>query len=149
MQNVNKKIGILLATFNGERFLEAQLDSLLSQTHENILIIIRDDQSTDGTCSILRSYEGEYPDKIKVLNVEQVTLGASGNFSVLIAYAINLQIELKLDYFAFCDQDDIWDSKKLEKQLVSMISLESESTTKKGLPFLIHCDLEVVNEKAE
>ena len=149
MQSVNKKIGILLATFNGERFLEAQLDSLLSQTHENILIIIRDDQSTDGTCSILRSYEGEYPDKIKVLNVDQVTLGASGNFSVLIAYAINLQIELKLDYFAFCDQDDIWDSKKLEKQLVSMISLESESTTKKGLPFLIHCDLEVVNEKAE
>ena len=149
MQNVNKKIGILVATFNGEIFLGAQLDSLLNQTHKNILILIRDDRSTDRTCSILRSYEENYPDKIKVVDAEQGTLGASGNFSFLLAYGINFQIEFKIDYFAFCDQDDIWDSKKLEKQLESMISIESESTTEKSLPVLIHSDLEVVNEKAE
>ena len=149
MPNVHKKIGILLATYNGELFLKAQLDSLLSQTHKNIFIIIRDDQSTDRTCNILRSYEDKYSDKIKVVDAEQSTLGASGNFSFLLSYGINFQIEFKLDYFAFCDQDDIWDSKNLEKQLESMISLESESTAKKSLPLLIHSDLEVVNEKAE
>ena len=149
MQNANKKIGILVATFNGETFLGAQLDSLLNQTHKNILILIRDDRSTDRTCSILRSYEDNYPDKIKVVDAEQGTLGARGNFSFLLTYGINFQIEFKIDYFAFCDQDDIWDSKKLEKQLGSMISIESESKTKKSLPVLIHSDLEVVNEKAE
>ena len=149
MQNANKKIGILVATFNGETFLGAQLDSLLNQTHKNILILIRDDRSTDRTCSILRSYEDNYPDKIKVVDAEQGTLGARGNFSFLLTYGINSQIEFKIDYFAFCDQDDIWDSKKLEKQLGSMISIESESKTKKSLPVLIHSDLEVVNEKAE
>lgn len=149
MQNINKKIGILLATYNGEFFLKEQLDSLLSQTHRNIFIIIRDDQSTDQTYSIVKSYEDKYPDKIKVVNAEQGTLGASGNFSFLLTYGINYQSEFQLDYFAFCDQDDIWDSKKLEKQLESMISLESESVTKKGIPLLIHSDLEVVNENAE
>ena len=149
MENANKKIGILLATYNGELFLEAQLDSLLSQTHKNFLVIIRDDQSTDQTCSILSSYERNYPDKIKIVNANQANLGASGNFSFLVAYGINSQIEFQLDYFTFCDQDDIWDSKKLEKQLEFMISLESKFATKKSLPLLIHSDLEVVNEKAE
>ena len=108
MRNANKKIGILLATYNGELYLEAQLNSLLSQTNRNFLVIIRDDQSTDSTRTILEIFRKNHPDKIKILDSEHSNLGASENFSFLVSYGVRFQTEFELDYFAFCEQEDIW-----------------------------------------
>ena len=149
MRNANKKIGILLATYNGELYLEAQLNSLLGQTHRNFLVIIRDDQSTDSTRAILEIFRKNHPDKIKILDSEHSNLGASRNFSFLVSYGVRFQTEFELDYFAFCDQDDIWHSEKIEKQLIFMTALESQFQVEKNLPVLVHSDLEVVNEKAQ
>ena len=54
-------ISVLLATFNGEKFLKEQIDSLLEQTYKDFKIIIRDDGSTDSTNEIIESYAVKYP----------------------------------------------------------------------------------------
>ena len=56
IERASTRVAILLSTYNGERFLEQQLDSLLAQSHDNFIIVLRDDCSTDSTPSILQRY---------------------------------------------------------------------------------------------
>ena len=58
---------ILLATYNGERFLREQLDSLFMQTYDDFKIIAHDDGSTDGTLEILKEYQEKFPGKLKII----------------------------------------------------------------------------------
>ena len=69
LNNLNKAgmIAILMSTYNGERYLREQIDSLLSQTNKDWILYIRDDGSTDGTVLIVKEYEREYPYKIVLL----------------------------------------------------------------------------------
>ena len=129
-------ISILLSTYNGEKYLKKQLDSLLSQTYTNIKIIARDDGSSDDTLNILKSYDIEL---VKSNN----NLGVKKSFSVLLDYAF---INTKSDYFMFCDQDDIWKNDKIEKTLRKMKELELTYST---LPLLVHTNLEVVDENLQ
>lgn len=57
-------IAVLMATYNGEDYLEEQLESLLSQTCQDFVIYISDDHSTDSTCKIIEDYQKQYPTKI-------------------------------------------------------------------------------------
>lgn len=101
------KVNILLSTYNGEKYLSAQLDSLLAQTYKNITIYVRDDGSRDCTCDILKYYEQK--ELIFVLNNnEHRNLGYMESFWTL------LKESGKADYYAFCDQDDIWLPNKVE-----------------------------------
>lgn len=127
-------IDILLATYNGEAFLAAQLDSLLSQTYPHIHIIIRDDGSTDGTHAIIRAYQRRFPERIEVV-LDGENLGPKGNFSQLMALS-------KSPYALFCDQDDVWKKDKVEKCLKLMQERE-----KPGEPLLVHTDLCVVDRE--
>ena len=128
------KIVILLSTYNGEKYLKEQLDSIFSQSYKNFEIIARDDGSNDETINILKSYN------IKILDTDK-NLGAKLSFSTLLNYAVK---NTDADYFMFCDQDDIWKSDKIEKTIATMKELEKENL---GLPLLVHTDLEVVDEK--
>ena len=105
------KINILLSAYNGEAYLEEQLDSIFHQTFQNFTLYIRDDASTDGTVSLLKSYLEKHPDyAAKTILLSEDTsknLGYIGSFWTLLANS------KPADYYAFCDQDDVWLPDKL------------------------------------
>lgn len=112
--NDGDRVAILLSTYNGERFLGEQLESLIRQTHKNWIIYASDDGSTDATRTILRRYQKKLGrDRLIILQGPQQ--GFAKNFMSLVN---NRSIEA--DYFAFCDQDDIWFDSKLEVSLAHL-----------------------------
>ena len=127
--NDNIQIDILLATYNGEKYLKCQLDSILNQTHKNIRLLINDDCSTDNTRAILKEYE-EKDNRIKVKYNEK-NLGYVKNFEDLLK-----RVENK--YFALSDQDDFWKEEKIEKSLNKLLEEDAD---------LVFTDLEPVDEK--
>ena len=98
------RIEILLSTHDGERFLAEQLDSLLEQTLGGVEILARDDGSTDGTRAMLDGYRRS--GRLRWYGGER--LGAARSFWRLLGDSG------EADYYAFCDQDDVWDADKLE-----------------------------------
>ena len=127
------KIYILLSTYNGEKYLKAQLDSLSSQTYKNFKLIARDDGSSDKTLEILKSYDIE-------LLPSNENLGVKSSFETLLKYAFE---NSDADYFMFCDQDDVWNQDKVKLTLQKMYEMEK---LYKNTPILVHTDLEVVDE---
>jgi glycosyltransferase involved in cell wall biosynthesis len=95
-----------VTTFNGEKFLEKQLDSLCAQTYPNLEIIIVDDCSTDSTISILKRYAAEYP--FITLHLNEYNLGYIKNFEKGCLLA-------KGELISLCDQDDYWLPDKIKK----------------------------------
>ncbi|WP_264566689.1 glycosyltransferase family 2 protein [Flavobacterium sp. N3904] len=105
---IKDKILILLSTYNGENYLEEQLDSLCTQEGVEIHYLIRDDGSTDSTQDILKAFSS------KNLTAELIfgkNIGCINSFTELLKLAGNYTHSF--DYFAFCDQDDIWLKNKL------------------------------------
>lgn len=100
------KLAILMSTYNGEKYLSKQLESIAEQSViDNITLYIRDDGSTDATYKIIE----EWSKKIQIHLIKGKNVGPSKSFWELLTLR-----EIEADYFAFCDQDDIWDSDKLE-----------------------------------
>jgi glycosyltransferase involved in cell wall biosynthesis len=100
-------VAVLLCTFNGARFLGEQLDSLEAQTHQNWVVIASDDGSSDQTLDILQQYQTKWPaGKLTIRNGPQK--GFCQNF-----LSLTCDPQIKADYYAFCDQDDVWLSEKL------------------------------------
>lgn len=97
---MSARVNVLLATYNGGRFLRDQLDSVSSQAHAPYRVTVRDDGSTDATLSILSEWAAGRP-KVSVSGGPR--LGAARSFLTLLADA-----DESCDYFAFCDQDDVW-----------------------------------------
>lgn len=104
---------ILMSTFNGEKYLPEQLDSIISQNDVNIKLLIRDDGSTDSTMSILKDYKAKYPDKIDIESGSNI--GWKKSFFHLVKLAAKDYSSFM--YFAFSDQDDIWKPNKLKRAL--------------------------------
>jgi len=142
------KIAILLSTYNGTKYLEEQLDSILNQTYSNYVIVARDDGSDDDTIQLLNKYAKKFTDKIHLLEQDLLNLGASDSFSYLIEYVLENKQSLGLEsaYMMFCDQDDIWSLEKIDKQIDEMIKVEKHQTGTKPIPVLIHSNLRVVSE---
>ena len=137
--NLEKEVVILLATYNGEKYISHQIDSILRQTHTNWKIIIHDDKSTDKTVDLLETYANKYPDKIQFVN-DKIGFGNSlKNFSFLLDQA-------DAEFIMFCDQDDVWHEDKIERSLVKM---KEAQALEPGLPLLVHTDLCVVNAELE
>ena len=126
-----------MATYNGEKFVEQQIKSIILQSYKDWKLIIRDDNSSDRTKDILLKYVNRYPDKIKILDDNDHNLGIVGNFERLLQSSTS-------EYICFCDQDDVWLSNKLEVTLDKMKILESKAP---GAPILVHTDMEVVDVK--
>lgn len=133
-------IDILMATYNGERYLEEQIDSILQQSFKDWRLVVRDDCSQDKTKEILRNYQNEYPDKIIVIEGKNSSGGAMQNFFKLLEYASS-------DYVMFADQDDVWLTDKVVLTLKKMQELEGIYGTE--FPLLVHTDLSVVDANLE
>ena len=101
-------ISVVMTTYNGEKFLTQQLDSLLAQSYPLFEIIICDDNSTDSTLTILKSYEEKSDINISVFCNEE-NIGYVKNFQKSISHCNG-------DYLVFCDQDDIWLPNKIATQ---------------------------------
>ena len=129
-------IDILVAVYNGEKYLKEQLNSLINQTYKDINIIIRDDGSTDNSLDIIKEFKFEHPEKTTLIKGNP-TKSAKNNFFELLNHA-------KSDYIMFCDHDDIWLENKVELTLAKM--QETEETYGNSIPVLCHTDLKVVDK---
>lgn len=130
-------IDIVLATYNGGRYIRPQIDSILAQTCAEWRLMIRDDGSSDDTVSICQDYTARHPERIRLLADKRGRLNVSGNFSELLGQSQG-------KYIMFCDQDDIWLPEKIEKTLAAMRAMEDEYGA--SVPALAHTDSQVVDE---
>jgi glycosyltransferase involved in cell wall biosynthesis len=130
-------IEILMAVYNGEQYIAAQLQSIVDQTYENWQLKIRDDGSTDKSMDIVGKYVEDYPNKIIIIQDKQHNLGSCNNFFELLKHT-------ESEYVMFADQDDVWDKDKIEKTLSAFLELEYKFG--KTTPLLLHTDLKVVDE---
>lgn len=137
-------VDVLLATFNGARYLEKQLDSILAQTHQNFRLLVSDDGSTDATLNILESYRTRFGHRMVILPYAGRGRGVTRNFENLMLAS---QQEGLAEWAAFADQDDVWLPHKLEVLLREMAALERAIGSEK--PCLVHSDLTVVDENLE
>ncbi|RPH28131.1 glycosyltransferase family 2 protein [Buttiauxella warmboldiae] len=125
-------IAVLMSTYNGQLYLEQQIDSLLKQTQNNFTLYIRDDGSTDDTVKIIENYVDKFHNVVFLK--DSINLGAAGSF-------LSLQNEVDADYYFFCDQDDVWLPNKIEDTLKSF---EGKDESK---PIIAHTDLIIVDER--
>ncbi len=133
------KISVTICTYNGEKYLESQLESIVNQSRKPDQIVISDDNSKDSTWSIIMQWKQKYPLLIECYRQDK-NLGLNKNFDFVLSKATG-------DYIAISDQDDIWYANKLEtleKQSNRypdvMLFHHSEDTlgqteTKNSLPF--------------
>ena len=128
MKNQKEQIDILLATYNGEKYLSELIDSILSQTYKNIRLIISDDCSKDNTREILDKYKKE--DSRVIVYKQEQNQGYVKNFEFLLK-------KVESDYYMLADQDDVWLPEKVEK---SLQKLKAENAD------LVFGDLEVVDQ---
>lgn len=110
------KVCVLISTYNGERFLEEQIASIIAQKGVEVDILVRDDGSSDMTCSLLERWQKE--GKLKWYKGEN--LGFARSFMNLLKTASGY------DYYAFCDQDDIWLEDKLQRAVTALEKIEDK-----------------------
>jgi glycosyltransferase involved in cell wall biosynthesis len=122
-------VTVCLATFNGERYLRQQIDSILGQENVDVKLIVGDDGSSDATLSILNQYF-ENGQISEVFGFERK--GISNNFSSLLKHCATSS------FVAFADQDDIWDRNKLS-ELVGLLSQD--------VPSVAFCNRRLIDEK--
>ena len=101
-------VAVLMSTYNGEKYIREQIDSIFNQDNVEVKLFVRDDGSTDGTVGILREYAQKFPVEI-ILDGENVRPGES--FMRLVYMYANTP---GIEYYAFADQDDIWLPKKID-----------------------------------
>lgn len=128
-----EKVIVLLSTYNGERYLVEQLQSLVAQKDVSSEILVRDDGSKDSTTRIL----DEWQEKGLLSWYNSVNLGPGKSFIDL------LQNAAPGNYYAFCDQDDVWMPEKLRLTMDKMKCVELANP---GKPVIIHTDMHVVDE---
>lgn len=125
------KITVLLSTYNGERYLKEQLNSVLKQKNVQVNVLVRDDGSTDNTIRILNEYDDKFHNFTYYKNKN---LGPAFSFLDLVIHAPDS------DYYAFCDQDDVWDEDKLFCAIEKLKGLDSDK------PNLYYSNLRIVDE---
>jgi glycosyltransferase involved in cell wall biosynthesis len=121
----NKLVSIAMATYNGEKFLKEQLDSIYNQTYKNIEVIVCDDFSKDSTVKILEEYRKNYGLKYFI---NDINLGFVKNFEKAISLCTG-------EFIALSDQDDVWLPNKIEVLLDEI-----------GDNYLIHSDALLIDE---
>lgn len=131
-------IAICLASYNGEKYIAEQLESIFTQSYQYFKLYIADDRSTDNTVSIIKTFQERFVDRID-FTINDIQLGVVKNFETLLSHC-------EEEYITFSDQDDIWESDKLTLQIKAIMQLEKESVTK---ACLVHSDLSMMDENAK
>ena len=109
--NTNKTVSVIMATYNGEKYLREQIDSILNQTYPIHELIIQDDCSKDSTPQIAQEYADRYP-QVKFFRNPQ-NMGLNENFKTAAMHTTG-------DLVAISDQDDVWYADKIEKQVAAI-----------------------------
>lgn len=138
MEKIMKTVNVLMSTYNGERFLREQIDSILAQQNVKVHLIIRDDGSTDSTCKILREYEKN--ENVQII-YGKTNLGPANAFMTLL-YNADLA-----DYYAFADQDDIWLGDKLISTIHKMEREKEDDKNSVDVKLLGVCNQLLIDEK--
>ena len=125
---MNTLISVAMATYNGEKYIKEQLDSIYTQTYKNFEVIVVDDVSSDDTVLILEEYKREYG---LIYFVNDVNMGVTKNFEKAISICSG-------DYIALVDQDDVWLPNKLEVLYKNI-----------GDYSLIYSNAEIINDNGE
>lgn len=99
-----KKVAVLLSSYNGEKYIEEQIESVLQQDGVDVTLFIRDDGSSDGTLDILEQLKSN----------DRCRIYLETNVGVVKSFFELLNKAKEFDYYAFCDQDDVWDLDKLK-----------------------------------
>lgn len=128
-------IDIIMPTYNGAKYIEVLLDSLLAQTFTDWHLMVRDDHSTDNTVEIVQAYAAKHAGKITLLQDDLGNIGINNNFSTLMEAS-------KAPYVCFCDQDDQWMHDKLEATFTKMKELENGNPEQ---PCLAYSNLKMVD----
>ena len=129
-------VQVLLATFNGARYLEAQLRSIFAQDWPEFSVVASDDGSSDETLRILKQYQRQQAGRMEILPAAEGRLGPMRNFE-------RLMQATNASYVAFSDQDDIWDGDKLSRCMECLLSTERDVAP--GTPLLVYTDLRIVS----
>ncbi|MCR5214352.1 MAG: glycosyltransferase family 2 protein [Eubacterium sp.] len=143
-------IDILLATYNGEKFIDKQIKSLVTQSrdslNQDLRLVIRDDGSTDNTISIIKKRleyykkKRENPIDVLILDDKKPSGSPSGNFTRMLSLS-------QADYIMFSDQDDMWYRRKTEETYACMKRLEEKYG--KTMPLMVHTDLSLMDESGK
>lgn len=133
------RIIVLLSSYNGEKYIAEQLDSILSQQNVDVKILCRDDGSSDKTKEIISQYVESHPNKIELITGNN--LGFALSFTELIKIAEERFHDV--EYFAFADQDDVWLPEKLSS------GIEFLKTERKDIPVAYCSNLSLVNSNLE
>ncbi len=146
-KTLNERIesAILLSLYNGEAYLNQLLKSLETQTISSILFL-RDDGSQDQSLKVANTFAKKHVNSLTI----HLDSNSSQNIGVIQSFSLLLQKakqNSEIEYFFFCDQDDIWLTDKVEKALAAI--QEIETSKGKGQPILYHSDLELVDESGK
>lgn len=127
-------VTVLMSSYNGEKYIKEQIDSILEQQNVNVELYIRDDGSTDSTIKILEEYSAKYENVSYYVGDNK---GSCGSFFELLSktYGSN--------YYALADQDDVWDKDKLS---IAISKIKKEPN---GIPILYYSNLHIVDEKLQ
>lgn len=136
----NRTILIMMATYNGEKYISKQLETIINQTYTNWELIIRDDCSTDNTLGIIKDYVKK-DSRIKYILSDSEKHGAYYNFFGLINYVKKIK---KYDFYMFADQDDEWDNIKIEEYLKFY-----DSKVNTDIPIVIYGNMRIIDENGE
>lgn len=128
-----KKILVIIATYNGEKYLSEQLESILTQRNVSVEILVRDDGSKDGTQDLLDKYKKS--GKLEWYTGKHLNV-AKGYFDLM-----KTASKFNSDYIAFADQDDVWDSDKL------YVATQYLDSVDKKIPALYYCGQRLVDGK--
>jgi len=126
IENTGPHIAILMCTYNGQAFLESQLQSIANQTHSNWSLWISDDGSSDQTIALIHGFRKQVGEH-RVHLVDGPRLGFAKNFISLLGRA-----QIEADYVAFADQDDLWLSDKLADALHRLEPYETQAALYAG-----------------
>lgn len=136
-------VAVCMATYNGAKYVEEQIESICKQSYSDWVLFIRDDNSNDETVKIVKRYVEKYREKIVLIEDKKILGGSSKkNFAGILSWVSE---NYKFNYFMFSDQDDYWLPTKIETSIKRIKKLESEYDG----PILVHTDLRVVDQKLQ
>ncbi|TAH67600.1 MAG: glycosyltransferase family 2 protein [Anaerolineaceae bacterium] len=130
-------VSIVMTTYNGEKYIEEQIDSILSSTYKDFELYIVDDGSDDNTMEILSGYKEKYPNKLHI-SQNATNLGVTANF-------LNAISKTSSEYIMLCDQDDVWNMDKIARTIKRVKQMEVQFG--KELPIAVFTDAYVVDDK--
>ena len=123
-----KIVMVVISVYNGEKYIERQLESIFGQTGVKVQVLVRDDCSKDNTLEVVQKYVQNHPqNKIKIIKGENVGFAKS--------FWLGLSMSGDADYYAFADQDDVWKPNKL----IRCIDVMQEADQ---IPQLAYCKMQ-------